>query len=338
MADKPKKPAKPPSPKLQEKRYANLRPWKPGIAPNPGGRPKQHKEMVQRLRENSDLIMDTILALIHKGREGKLTTSDKYLIGHVWECWQAAYGRHPQNISLTAGVDVGDTPPAADGTGGALTALLRAARKESSPRENDRKPAAEAPPAEAFTAEQEITGLSILLARTRLDSPDGESASEREVLESIVGKDRAAELIGTPAPDVIVVNSAGRAAAPPAKSWRDKPLVDDPPASAADEPAAPAQSSAAEAPPEAKPPPFTPPPQPPPREPRRPSGFPEFDRFSAEKARTLQADQERAKKVEQARAEGRPQISAAEAFPPDPREPPEIVNFTLAGGGRIKRC
>ena len=135
-----------------------------------------------------------------------------------------------------------------------------------------------------------------------------------------------------------MVDSAGRAAAPPAKSWRDKPLVDDPPASAADEPAAPAQSSAAEAPPEAKPPPFTPPPQPPPREPRRPSGFPEFDRFSAEKARTLQADQERAKKVEQARAEGRPQISAAEAFPPDPREPPEIVNFTLAGGGRIKRC
>ena len=115
--------------------------------------------------------MDTILALIHKGREGKLTTSDKYLIGHVWECWQAAYGRHPQNISLTAGVDIGDTPPAADGAGGALTALLAAARKE----EDVRKPAAEAPPAEALTAGQEITGLSILLARTRLASPDGSS-------------------------------------------------------------------------------------------------------------------------------------------------------------------
>ena len=73
------------------------------------------------------------------------------------------------------------------------------------------------------------------------------------------------------------------------------------------------------------------------REPRRPSGFPEFDRFSAEMARTIQADQERARKVEQARAEGRPQISAAEAFPPDPREPPEVVRFTLAPGGRICR-
>ena len=299
---------------------------------------KTAREMVTKLRENSDLILDTILALIHKGREGKLTTSDKYLSAHLWECWQAAYGRHPQHVALAGGQDIGDNPEEpGDGMGG-LTALLRQAQTDSRRRESASSPIHRSPTRQLTPDEQAISPHRCPAGAGSPRLSSGESASEREVLAAIVGEDRAAELLGTPAPDVIVVDSAGRAAAPPAKSWRDKPLVDDPPASAADEPAAPAQSSAAEAPPEAKPPPFTPPPQPPPREPRRPSGFPEFDRFSAEKARTLQADQERAKKVEQARAEGRPQISAAEAFPPDPREPPEIVNFTLAGGGRIKRC
>jgi hypothetical protein len=141
--------------------------------------------------------------------------------------------------------------------------------------------------------------------------------------------------------DVIVVDSGGTAVAPPPTSS----------ASAADRPIRPS-SSAAEAPPSAPAPEeeeeeatasssSSPPPPPPPRserQPRRPSGFPDFDRFSAERARTRAADEERARKVEEARAQGRPQISAAEAFPPDPRDAPEVVRFTLAGGGRIKRC
>ena len=184
MVDKPKKPAKEPSPKLKEKRYSGLRPWKPGEVQNPGGRPRQHKEMVQKLRENADFVTDTILALIEKGITGKLTTSDKILSQHLWETWQAMFGRHPQSVLLAGGVDVGDTPVAADGTG-ALTALLAAARKAPLV-EGERKAAEEAKRAEAealTAAEQEISPLAIMLAQVRLDTPDGSCATECEVLE-----------------------------------------------------------------------------------------------------------------------------------------------------------
>jgi hypothetical protein len=325
-----------------EKRLAGIAPynWKPGApSPNPGGRPRQHKEMVAELRSHAPMIKDAILALVLKGLEGKLTTSDKYLSAHLWELWQAMYGRHAQSVLLTGGLDVGDNPNAPENMGG-LTALLRSAQRE--------KPApapAPAPSNPALTPEErEITGLQIMLAQVRADTGDG-NVSDREVLASLVGEERAAELIGEA---VIVVDASGAAVAPPpaaakpAAAWQDKPLAEAPASAASAEgpvqEEAPASSGLDEASP--SPPPFTPPPPPPrqsTREPRRPSGFPEFDRFSAELARTKQADEERARKVEQARAEGRPQISAAEAFPPDPREPPEVVRFTLAPGGRIRR-
>ena len=60
--------------------------------------------------------------------------------------------------------------------------------------------------------------------------------------------------------------------------------------------------------------------------------------YMAFKQRERDQEAERARKVEEARAQGRIQISREEAFPPDPREAPEVVRFTLAGGGRIKRC
>jgi hypothetical protein len=82
----------------------------------------------------------------------------------------------------------------------------------------------------------------------------------------------------------------------------------------------------------------TPQPKPaPPKPAHRSTQFPGFDAYSAEKARTRSEDEARAAKVEEARAQRRCQISAAESFPPDPREPPEVVRFTLAPGGRIRR-
>jgi hypothetical protein len=60
--------------------------------------------------------------------------------------------------------------------------------------------------------------------------------------------------------------------------------------------------------------------------------------YMAFRQRERDQEAERARKVEEARAQGRPQISREEAFPPDPRDAPEVVRFTLAGGGRIKRC
>ena len=85
-----------------EKRLSGLVPWKPGQAsPNPGGRPRAHKEMVAELRSHAPLIKDAILGLVYKGIEGKLTASDKYLSAHLWELWQAMYGRHAQSVLLT---------------------------------------------------------------------------------------------------------------------------------------------------------------------------------------------------------------------------------------------
>jgi hypothetical protein len=191
-----------------EKRLAGIAPynWKPGApSPNPGGRPRQHKEMVAELRSHAPMIKDAILALVLKGLEGKLTTSDKYLSAHLWELWQAMYGRHAQSILLTGGLDVGDNPNAPENMGG-LTALLRSAQRE--------KPApapAPAPSNPALTPEErEITGLQIMLAQVRADTGDG-SVSDREVLASLVGEERAAELIGEA---VIVVDASGAAVAP----------------------------------------------------------------------------------------------------------------------------
>jgi hypothetical protein len=319
-----------------EKRLAGIAPntWKPGApSPNPGGRPRQHREMVAKLRENADWIADAILALIQKGLTGKLTNSDKILSQHIWETWQAMFGRHPQSVLLTGGLDVGDNPADMEATGG-LTALLRAVRRENQPKQPEEpRPPPPDPAIAALThAEREIPSFAVLLAQVRAESPDGEPASHREVLASLVGEDRAAELIGEA---VIVVDSTGAAVAPPPS-----------PASAADRQirpssAAPASSTAedpAPAPEEEAPASSPPPPARSGRQPRRPSGFPDFDRFSAERARARAADEELARKVEEARARGRPQISREEAFPPDPREAPEVVRFTLAGGGRIKRC
>jgi hypothetical protein len=73
--------------------------------------------------------------------------------------------------------------------------------------------------------------------------------------------------------------------------------------------------------------------------PKRPFGVPAADAadFLARKQRERDQEAERARKVEEARAQGRIQISREEAFPPDPREGPEVVRFTLAPGGRIRR-
>ena len=60
--------------------------------------------------------------------------------------------------------------------------------------------------------------------------------------------------------------------------------------------------------------------------------------YMAFKERERDQEADRARKVEEARAQGRIQISREEAFRPDPRDAPEVVRFTLAGGGRIKRC
>ena len=70
--------------------------------------------------------------------------------------------------------------------------------------------------------------------------------------------------------------------------------------------------------------------------PKRPfSGVPaDGADYMAFKQRERDQEAERARKVEEARAQGRIQISREEAFPPDPREPPEVVTLGRVAGGR----
>ena len=209
--------------------------------------------------------------------------------------------------------------------------LLQRTRLENEQRKRPKEVAAEEP---LTATERAISPLEVMLAQVRNTTPDGRLPSDAQVLENVVGKDRAKELIGE---KVIVVDSTGAAIAPPPAA----------------EPAAPEGSTSAEdfsslaaaAPPTPKAHVFldadlTKPkaaPPPPPQTKQHPAAhMPGFGEFLSSKA-TADADAERAKKVEAARAQGRPQISREEAFPPDPREGPEVVRFTLAPGGRIRR-
>jgi hypothetical protein len=78
----PKKPKKKRRPrnedteKLRAQRAKYLKPsWKKGEgSANPGGRPKQHAEVVARIRENSTEILDTLFGLMRKAR---LSPGDK---------------------------------------------------------------------------------------------------------------------------------------------------------------------------------------------------------------------------------------------------------------------
>src|SRR5271157_1832390 len=131
--------------------------------------------------------------------------------------------------------------------------------------------------------------MTVMLAQARLTNADGSLASNRETLDSLVGADRAAELVGAPAaplaPDVVLI------APPPASGlapWVEKPLesgnganaplpkaapesegmVDATPTQAA--PAADSSPRREESKPEPKPKP-------------KQSGFPAFDNFSAQR-------------------------------------------------------
>jgi hypothetical protein len=135
--------------------------------------------------------------------------------------------------------------------------------------------------------------------------------------------------------DVVAEPISSQSSQPPISSQSSQPLPEviavPPPAPAVDPATAAAVEPAPEKPPEpAQEAPKTKPPF---------SGTPaDGAHYMAFKQRERDQEAERARKVEEARAQGRIQISREEAFPADPRDAPEVVRFTLAGGGRIKRC
>lgn len=180
-----------------------------------------------------------------------------------------------------------------------------------------------------------------MLAQVRADSPDGEPASPREVLASLVGEERAAELIGE---DVIVVDSTGAAVAPlPSYASAAGPSSAAPLASPA-EPAAPTPVEPVVA---AKPIPVAAAVDPAPEKPQEPTAAPKtkppFSGIPADGAEyMMHRDRQRSEeaRIAELRKTTYPngQVPREVAFPPDPvatsvQGPLEVVNFTLAGRG-----
>ena len=221
---------------------------KGGPSPNPGGRPKAHREAVAKVRAEMDMITDGMLAIARRHANGEdLTHSDKIASNHYEFLCQFAYGRHAQSMALVGGLDVGDDP-SQPGTGSnTLSALLRSAQPPDGQRLDALPPpAAEAAPDPRLTEEERaIHPASVLLAKVRADKEDGSTATPRDVLTELLGPDRVNELLGE--------NMASAAdAAPPPPRPRQAGAS---PASAADHQTAAAPAAAAEAPPEQPAPP-----------------------------------------------------------------------------------
>lgn len=109
-------------------RYRGLKPWKKGEAsPNPGGRPRQHHEMVAKLRMSASEIVDELLSLAFKK---KPTNSDKIRAGILRDVWEMMFGKPPQAVLVAGGLAGGDYS-GGDGATSGLTVLLQRARYEN---------------------------------------------------------------------------------------------------------------------------------------------------------------------------------------------------------------
>ena len=173
--------------------------WKPGApSPNPGGRPRAHREAVAKVRAEMDMITEGMLAIARRHANGEtLSHSDKIASNHYEFLVQFAYGRHAQSMALVGGLDVGDDP-SQPGTGeNTLSALLRSVQSPDSQRRIP-PPAAAAPAPDPRLTEEEraIHPASVLLAKVRADKEDGSTADPRDVLIELLGEERVNELLG----------------------------------------------------------------------------------------------------------------------------------------------
>jgi hypothetical protein len=56
-------------------RLAGLKPLKKSeSSPNPGGRPRQHREMVMKLREDADFFREAIVDMVERAARGEQLT------------------------------------------------------------------------------------------------------------------------------------------------------------------------------------------------------------------------------------------------------------------------
>lgn len=94
---KPKQKRRPASPEVKAKRTRGLTPWKKGDAsPNPGGRPKQHAEVVAAIRDNAEEILGTLFELMRKPR---LSPGDKTRFLICEGLLDRGFGRAPHTLA-----------------------------------------------------------------------------------------------------------------------------------------------------------------------------------------------------------------------------------------------
>ena len=98
------------------------RKWTPGCpSPNPSGRPRQHKELVDFYRLNMDEIDARIMETL---RKEELTKSDEIRLKGLFQAKEFAFGKNPASVMVT-GLDAASV----DGSG--VTALLLRAQYEN---------------------------------------------------------------------------------------------------------------------------------------------------------------------------------------------------------------
>lgn len=346
------------------KGMANLRPWRAGgPSPNPSGRSKSVVQLMQEAREMVPGALQRLNEVLHDR-----DTPPRDVISAAVAICDRGLGKPPIGIfhgnSATSPLDIGED-------GEEVSALIRAARASPNERaladlraEADRieKKLAEAEQdhemrltqaAEAQARGEPIDGLTALLLSARAANasrrqapppppPAAESAGHSQTHEAPIltaarpdfivdpfGQTRATEPRPAPAPE-----DAPQAA--PKAAWTEEPAPEAPKAAAP------------------KSPPFRVPPDPKPAPKPKPNyrGAPAAFRQAMESRgeflsvkETADRDAAIARLQEEARKNPTKypggQVPQAEinALFPDPRDPPEVVNYTrIAGGKGIRRC
>ena len=322
---------------VSEVSLANLRKWQPGQSGNPSGTSKTLAEIT---REARDLVPGAIQKLNEFIYDEDAPYRDR-ITAAIAICDR---GLGKPVVPVYQG---GASPLEQTEDGAPMSALLRVARGNSDERalaelrvetrRIEAKLAQEREEHEAHLAEaaarlsrgEKIDGLTELLLRARAANAERDAAAKAAPTRSAPATPRLESK-----PDFFIADSAGNIAAPAPLAESATPTPE-PPARVDIEKSASTPPAPPKAPPfQIEPDPTPAPTRSAPPKPAHPGlNMPGFREYLSEKA-TREADAERAKKVEAARAQGQCQIPPSEAFPPDPREGPEIVNFTRIPGGR----
>jgi len=318
---------------------ANLRPWKSGESGNPIGKARSTVEVTQLARAKTPDMIERLYS-IAMNEFGDVPFRDRVSAANA--ICDRGLGKPAIGIFHGSGAS---SPMEQTEDGSPVSALLARARgtpderalgelraeiqriesKLAQDRQEQEKHLRDA--SERLSRGEEVEGITQLLLRARAANAERDAAAKAAPKRLECKAD-------------FIADSTGRVTAAPASTGESAAPT---PAPAAVREPAPA---AAALPPAPKAPPFqveseTTEPPPPPKPAAKPAhpgmNIPGFSEFLSERAAS-QADAERAKKVEAARAQGQCQIPPSEAFPPDPREGPEIVNFTRIPGGTRKQA